>query len=128
MAIFIAIASLAIMTKMAIIAENYELALNMVFIGVFLKSSKNPDQTWKKFGNRSNGLKVMAKKKKISNFMAISFVLWANISTGLWEPLGYLDLSQSFFGSSPILIEWDKLAEIIDITFVFFCDILIEFC
>ena len=50
MTIFIAISSLAIMakmTKMAIIAtmEYYELALNLVFMGVFLKSSKNPDQT-----------------------------------------------------------------------------------
>ena len=33
--------------KMAVIAvmEYYELALNMVFMGVFLKNSKNPDQT-----------------------------------------------------------------------------------
>ena len=50
MAIFRVITSLAIMvkmTKMAIVAvmEYYELALNMVFMGVFLKKSKNPDQT-----------------------------------------------------------------------------------
>ena len=50
MAISIAMKILAIMakmTKMAIIAimEYYELALNMVFMGVFLKNSKNPDQT-----------------------------------------------------------------------------------
>ena len=50
MAIFIAMTRLAIMakmTKMAIIAvmEYYELASNMVFMGVFLKNSKNADQT-----------------------------------------------------------------------------------
>ena len=51
--------------------------------------------------------------------MAISFVFWANISTGLWDPLGCSDLSQFFFGSSPTGIEWDKIvAEIIITTFV----------
>ena len=114
--IFIAMSSLAIMakmTKMALIAvmEYYEMALNIVFMGVFLKSSKNPDQTWKKFGNRSNGLKVMAKTKNFSDFMAIRFVFWANISTGLWDPLGCSDLSQIFFGSSPLVIYWDKIGD-----------------
>ena len=62
----------------------------------------------------------MAKTKNFSDFMAISFVFWANISTGLWDPLGCSDLSQIFFGSSPIGIEWDKIvAEIIITTFVF---------
>ena len=52
--------------------------------------------------------------------MAICFVFWANISTGLWDPLGCSDLSQIFFGSSPTGIEWDKIvAEIIITTFVF---------
>ena len=52
--------------------------------------------------------------------MAISFVFWANISTGLWDPLGCSDLSQIFFGSLPTGIEWDKIvAEIIITTFVF---------
>ena len=92
----------------------------MVFMGVFLKNSKNADQTWKRFVNWSNGLKVMAKTKKISDFLAISFVFWAKISTGLWDPLGCLDLSQNFFGSSPTVVEWDKIvAEIINTTFVF---------
>ena len=50
MAIFIAMTILAIManmTKMAIInvMEYYELASNMVFMGVFLKNSQNADQT-----------------------------------------------------------------------------------
>ena len=62
----------------------------------------------------------MAKTKKFSDFMAICFVFWANISTGLWDPLGCSDLSQIFFGSSPTGIEWDKIvAEIIITTFVF---------
>ena len=62
----------------------------------------------------------MAKTKNFSDFMAISFVFWANISTGLWDPLGCSDLSQIFFGSSPTGIEWDKIvAEIIITTFVF---------
>ena len=52
--------------------------------------------------------------------MAISVVFLANISTGLWDPLGCSDLSQIFFGSSPTGIEWDKtVAEIIIKTFVF---------
>ena len=62
----------------------------------------------------------MAKTKKFSNFLTISFVFWANISTGLGDPLGCSDLSQIFFGSSPTGIEWDKVvAEIIITTFVF---------
>ena len=62
----------------------------------------------------------MAKTKNFSDFMAISFVFWANISTGLWDPLGCSDLSQIFFGSSPTGIEWDEIvAEIIITTFVF---------
>ena len=73
MAIFRVITSLAItvkMTKMAIVAvmEYYELALNMVFMGVFLKKSKNPDQTWKQFVNWSNDFKVMAKTKNFSDY------------------------------------------------------------
>ena len=36
-------------------------------------------------------------------------------------PLRCLDLSQIFFGSSPTVMEWDKIvAEIIDTLFVFF--------
>ena len=62
----------------------------------------------------------MTKTKKFSDFMAISFVFWPNISTGLWDPLGSSDLSQIFFGSSPLDTDWDKtVAEIIHTTFVF---------
>ena len=62
----------------------------------------------------------MAKTKNFSDLMAIRFVFWANISTGLWDPLGWSNLSQIFFGSSPTGIEWDKtVAEIIIKTFVF---------
>ena len=43
----------------------------------------------------------MAKTKTFSNFQAISFVFWANILIGLWDPLGCSNLSQLFFGSSP---------------------------
>ena len=60
----------------------------------------------------------MAKTKNVSDFLAISFVFWVNISTGLGDPLGCLDLSQNFFGSSSTGIEWDKIvAEIIITTF-----------
>ena len=63
----------------------------------------------------------MAKTKNFSDFMAICFVFWANISTGLWDPLGCSDLSQIFFGSSPKDIEWDAIVtEIIIKTFVCF--------
>ena len=62
----------------------------------------------------------MAKAKNFLDFLAISFVFWVNISSGLGDPLGYSDLSQKFFGSSPTGIEWDKsVAEIIIKTFVF---------
>ena len=89
-------------------------------MGVFLKRSNNADQTRKLFVNWSNGEKVMAKTKNFSNLFAISFVFWANISTGLGDPLGCSDLSQIFFGSSPTGIEWDKIvAEIIITNFVF---------
>ena len=60
------------------------------------------------------------KQSFFSDFPAISFVFWPNISTGLWDSLGYSDLSQTFFGSSPLVIYWDKIgAEIINTTFVF---------
>ena len=110
---------MAIFVILAIMAK-LDMAINMGVMGVFLKRSQNADQTWKPFVNWSNGVKVMAKTKNFSDFMAISFVFWANISTGLWDPLGCSDLSQIFFGSSPIGIEWDKIvAEIIITTFVF---------
>ena len=110
---------MAIFVILAIIAK-LEMAKNMAIMGVFLKRSKNPDQTWKPFVNWRNGVKVMAKIKKISGFLAISFVFWANISTGLWDPLGCSDLSRKMFGSSPRGIEWEKIvAEIIITTFVF---------
>ena len=112
-------AIMAIFVILAIMAK-LDMAINMGVMGVFLKRSQNADQTRKPFVNWSNGVKVMAKTKKFSDFMAISFVFWANISTGLWDPLGCSDLSQIFFGSSPTGIEWDKIvAEIIITTFVF---------
>ena len=111
---------MAIFVILAIMAK-LDMAINMGVMGVFLKRSQNADQTRKPFVNWSNGVKVMAKTKNFSDFMAICFVFWANISTGLWDPLGCSDLSQIFFGSSPIGIEWDKIvAEIIITTFVFF--------
>ena len=83
MAIFVI---LAIMAKLV-------MAINMAIMGVVLKKSKNADQARKPFVNLSNGLKVLA-KNKFSNFLAISFVFWAKISTGLWDPLGCSDLSK----------------------------------
>ena len=110
---------MAIFVILAIMA-NFVMATNMAIMGLFLKKSKNADQARKPFVNWSNSVKVMAKTKKFSDFLAISFVFWANISTGLWDPLGCSDLSQIFFGSSPIATEWDKIvAEIIHTTFVF---------
>ena len=53
MAIFVILASMA----------KLEMAINMVIMGVFLKRSKNADQTRKPFINWSNGVKVMAKTK-----------------------------------------------------------------
>ena len=62
----------------------------------------------------------MTKTENFSDFLAILFVFWPNISTGLGDPLGCSDLSQIFFRSSPTGIEWDKIvAEISIITFVF---------
>ena len=110
---------MAIFVILAIMAK-LDMAINMGVMGVFLKRSQNADQTRKPFVNWSNGVKVMAKTKNFSDFMAICFVFWANISTGLWDPLGCSDLSQIFFGSSPTGIEWDKIvAGIIITTFVF---------
>ena len=38
----------------------------------------------------------------------------------LRDPLGYLDLSENLFGSSPVATQWDKIvAEIFHTTFVF---------
>ena len=45
-------------------------------------------------------------------------VSWANISTGLWDPLLLSDGS-NFFGNSPTVIEWDNIvADINDKTLV----------
>ena len=44
-------------------------------------------------------------KKNIPDFLAISFEFWANLSTGLRDPLG----CSNVFGSSPIVIEGDKI-------------------
>ena len=49
----------------------------------------------------------MAETKNIPDFQTISSLFWANISTGLRSPLGCLELLQFFFGSSPMVIEWD---------------------
>ena len=50
----------------------------------------------------------------------ISLLFWPKISTSLWDPLGCSDLSQIFFGSSPVATNLDKtVAEIIHTTFVF---------
>ena len=62
----------------------------------------------------------MAKKKFTLKLGPFSFVFWPEISTTLRDPLGCSDLSQIFFGSSPIATDWDKIvAEIIHTTFVF---------
>ena len=62
----------------------------------------------------------MAKSKYTLKSGPFSFVFWPEISTSLRDPLGCSDLSQIFFGSSPIATEWDKIvAEIIHTTFVF---------
>ena len=110
---------MAIFVILAIMAK-LDMAINMGVMGVFLKRSQNADQTRKPFVNWSNGVKVMAKTKKFSDFLAISFVFWANISTGLGDPLGCSELSKKNFGSSPTGIEWDKIVtKIIIPTFVF---------
>ena len=56
--------------KMAIIAGlvNADMTMNMVFLGVFSKSSKNADQLRKRFVNPSNSKKVMTKTKFSSEF------------------------------------------------------------
>ena len=56
MAIFVKMTRLVVLanvSKMAIMAvmEYYELASNMVYVGVFLKKSKNAYQTQKRFVN-----------------------------------------------------------------------------
>ena len=111
---------MAIFVILAIMAK-LDMAINMGVMGVFLKRSQNADQTRKPFVNWSNGLKFMAKTKNFSDFMAICFVFWANILTGLLDPLRCSYLSQILFGSSSTVIQWDKIvAEIISTTFVFF--------
>ena len=66
MAIMVSIVKMAIMAGL----ENNNMAINMVFMGVFSKNSKNRDQLRKRFVNRCNSKKVMTKTK----IMAISFV------------------------------------------------------
>ena len=62
----------------------------------------------------------MAKSKFALKLGPISLLFWPKISTSLWDPLGCSDLSQIFFGSSPVATDWDKtVAEIIHTTFVF---------
>ena len=67
-----------------------------------------------------NGSKVMAKSKFSLKLGSISFEFSPKISTSFRDPLGCSDLSQIFFGSSPVATDWDKtVAEIIHTTFVF---------
>ena len=56
---------------------------------------------------------------KIStDIMGISFVFWADFSTGLRDPLKCSDLPQILFGIYPYIVKWDKLVtEIIRETF-----------
>ena len=62
----------------------------------------------------------MAKSKFALKLGPISLLFWPKISTSLWDPLGCSDLSQIFFGSSPVATDWDKtVAEIIHTIFVF---------
>ena len=62
----------------------------------------------------------MANSKFALKLGQISLLFWPKISMSLWDPLGCSDLSQIFFGSSPVATEWDKIvAEIIHTTFVF---------
>ena len=68
------------------------MAINMANMGVFLKRRKNADHTRKPFVNWSNAVKVMAKTKKFLRF----------------------------YGSSPTVIEWDKIVTEIIITTIFF--------
>ena len=115
-------AILAKMFKMAQMAvmEWYNMATYVVVIGVYGKSGKNADHPWKRNWKNCNGSKVMAKSKYTLKSGPFSFVFWPEISTSLRDPLGCSDLSQIFFGSSPIATEWDKIvAEIIHTTFVF---------
>ena len=80
---------------------------------------KNADKTPKLFVNWSSGKKVKTKTKNIPDFPVISFIFCANISTDL---RGSKDaqICFKFFGSSPIVIELDKIvAEINNTTFVF---------
>ena len=125
MAIFGTILSQAIMAKMFKMAqmavmEWYNMAKNMVVIGVYGKSGENADHPWKRNWKNCNGSKVTARSKYTLKSRPFSFVFWPEISTSLRDPLGCSDLSQFFFGSSPIATEWDKIvAEIIHTTFVF---------
>ena len=62
----------------------------------------------------------MARSKFSQKLGPISFVISPKISTSLRDPLGCSDLSEIFFGSSPVVTEWDKIvAVIIHTTFVF---------
>ena len=96
------------------VMEWYNMATNMAVIGVYGKSWKNADYPWKRNWKNCNGSKVMAKSKYTLKSGPFSFVFWPEISTSLRDPLGCSDLSQIFFGSSPIATELDKIvAEII---------------
>ena len=77
--------------------------------GCLFKEEQKCRSDTKLFVNWSISLKVIVKTKKFADFLAISFVFWANISTGLWGPFGCSDFYQIFFGGSPTVIEWDKI-------------------
>jgi hypothetical protein len=72
---------------MAIIAvmARLEMAINMVFIGVFSKNSKNSDQQPKRFKNM-NVVKSCDRNKFIAEKMAISLVFSTHLSLHLRDP------------------------------------------
>ena len=95
MAIFIATTRLFIMAKIEVM-EYYELALN-----------------W------SNGLKVIAKRNKSQILWPFPLYFEPKLQLVCGPPWDAW-ICLNFFGSSPTLMEWDKIvAEIISATFVF---------
>ena len=63
------------MAKIAII-ENSDMTTNMVFMGVFSKSSENADQLRKRFVNRPNRKEVMTKTNFLSDFGPFPLYFW----------------------------------------------------
>ena len=94
------------------------MAINMVLLVSIERSEKMHITSENGIEKKMQRVKNYGQIKISTDIMAISFVVWADFSTGLGDPLECSDLSQIVFGIYPFIIQWDKfVTAIIRVTF-----------